>query len=97
MKKTWIEYLVDPNSEMLGLKTDTVNMKGWIHQITEYIDSIEHHETAIQTLFVINQKIGYVKGKNEPYSYPSELYERLQITVNKLLKKRLNLIKGTGE
>lgn len=74
---------------MWGLKTDTVNMKGWINEIVEYINSIGSNEEAIKALFVINQKIGYVKGQKDQYHYPTVLYDRLQITVNKLLEVRM--------
>lgn len=88
-ENSW-KYLTDPDGTMLGLKNDTVDMKGWLNDVVERVNSIEDKDEAIKTLFVINQKIGYVKGKNEPYRYPVELYDRLQITVNILLKKRLS-------
>jgi hypothetical protein len=87
-------YLIDKNSEMLGLKTDTVSMRDWLNDICERINAIESNKEAIQVLFTLNQKIGYVKGKNSNYTYPPSLYARLQITVNKLLDARLNSIGG---
>lgn len=84
VKDSTFAYLIDPNGTLLGLKNDRHGMKNWLNDITQRVNEMNDKE-AIKTLFVINQKIGVVKGKNAPYSYPPELYERLQITVNKLL------------
>ena len=84
------KYLIDPNAEMLGLKNDTTNMKKWLNEIVMRIESITDDSEAIKTLFTINQKVGYVKGKDQNYYYPDKLYRKLEITINKLLQKRLS-------
>lgn len=88
------KYLINPNAEMLGLKNDTTNMKKWLNEIVMRIESITDDSEAIKTLFTINQKVGYVKGKDQNYYYPDELYRKLEITINKLLQKRLNKLFG---
>ncbi|WCK57260.1 hypothetical protein PP175_29150 (plasmid) [Aneurinibacillus sp. Ricciae_BoGa-3] len=51
---------------------------------------MEDKKQAIRVLFVINQKIGYTKGS--PHFYTESLYQRLQITVNRLLDNYMNQI-----
>lgn len=82
------------NDSTMGLKETNDYGKQWINEIIQRLNSIEDDAEAIQKMFAIQQKIGMVKAKYTSFSsfgtkYPLELYRKLEITLNILMKERL--------